>query len=201
MERVNLDERLSAASPSVMAFDRELDTALDGILEERSHTTPRRHRRTLLATAVASVLVFGGTSAALASPSFQELLAGMSLDRSTTLVGESGQDCATGWVVKAEPGVAADDPVVIEGQKILLAIDIDSILIDPEKLQEQRALSDEIAKAAADRGEDPAGLTWNDPAMNALHRAVASEVFDQLTAGGYDASRVHIEGIADCVPQ
>ncbi|GAA1767345.1 hypothetical protein [Agromyces humatus] len=199
MEHVNLDERLSAAAPSVMALDRELDTALDRVLEQRVRTTPRRHRRTLLVTAAASVLVFGGASAALASPSFQELLKGMSLDRSTALVGESGQDCATGWVIKAEPGVPADDPVVLEAQKILQAMDIDSIPIDPVTLQEQRELSDRFAKAAAARGEDPADLTWNDPELSALHSAVTFAVFDRLTAEGYDASRIHIEGVADCV--
>jgi hypothetical protein len=117
MHDKELTARVTASAPSIAQRDRRLYAAIDDVVTESRRPRPRR-KRLFITGATLSVLLLGGTTMALATPSLLDWL-GCTPDQTIKHVNADGDLCAAGMVVQPY-GVPDDDAKHIASRQPLV---------------------------------------------------------------------------------
>lgn len=202
MDDDELYGRLEGSAPVIVPRGDRLHAALDEVVRS-SRPRPRR-QRWLVGGATLSLVLLGGTSAALASPPVLDWL-GFTPDQSLQHTNVDGDLCVAGMIVRPE-GVTADDASFRAAQEILLSIDFDTLEV-PAYIREQQ--NSTAAVAAAARAEE-IGLynrahpeatfqpAPQDPQTELLLSTAYELMTDGVTSRGLDPSHFSFEAVGKC---
>jgi hypothetical protein len=197
-----LNGRLARSAPAITPRGDRLHAALDEVVTS-SRPRPRR-RRWLVGGATVSLVLLGGTSAALASPPVLDWL-GFTPDQSLQHTNVDGDLCVAGMIVRPE-GVAADDESFRAAREILLAIDFDTLEV-PAHIREQQNSGAAAAAAARAEATDLYNLAHPeatfppaaDDSQTDLLLSTAYELMaDGVAARGLDPSHFSFEAVGTC---
>lgn len=202
MDDHELFGRVADSAPSVAPRGNRLSTAIDDVVTE-SRPPHGRRKRLLVAGATLSVLLLGGTSAALASQPLLEWL-GFIPDRPLQHMNANGDFCAAGVIVRPE-GVTDADASFLAAKNILLDIDFDTLQIPDEVRNDDRySASAAAAKAAsiAQYNEANPEATIQPALPDRETDMLLDTVYGLMTAGlkskGLDASHFSLEAGGSC---
>ena len=117
MDDEELMGRLSAARPSIAPRSGPLHATLEDVVAESRHQR-RRRKRFVFTGITLSVILLGGGSAAIASPSVLTWL-GFVPNKTFQHVNAAGDFCAAGIIIHPE-GVPVNDPSFLAARAILL---------------------------------------------------------------------------------
>ena len=142
----------------------------------------RRGRRVGIwgASAAASLVLIGGGSVAIAGGEHSTPW-GWFADNSLTIERSVGADCFVGIRVQWD-GVAEDDPMVLDAQRILSEIDLNTLDITTE-LRDDRAQNASVPEAER--------LTDDEVRLSAMARVASWHTLDELVVLGYDMRPGH----------
>jgi hypothetical protein len=202
MDDETLSARLNASAPSTAPRDERLDAALQEVVIS---TRPLHQRRTrsLLGGIGLSLVLLGGTTAALASEPILDWLT-FAPDQTLAHMNADGYYCVAGIVVQPD-GVAEDDPAFRAAKDILLGIDFDTLEI-PDDIQNSHEYTAEAEAARAssiaelnaahpDATFEPAPP---DPTSSMLVATAVDVINAGVTAEGLDPSHFTIEAGGTC---
>lgn len=184
MDNTDLDVLLHESAPRVTTA-ASLGEHRARIIREARSRSGRRMRR-WGAGALASVLVVGGGSVAMAG-SGNETPWGWVADNVFTVERTDGSACFQGILVKWD-GLSDDDPMVIEAKEIVAGIDLD--VLDTSAMEQE--IRDEYAGATDLSGRSlPIVVSPAQLKQDAIQQIVASELFRTLDDRGYEMSPGH----------
>lgn len=202
MDDEELFDRLTNSTPTVAPRGDRLRAAIDEVVTESR--PPRRPRKRLfVAGATLSVVLLGGTSAALASQPLLEWL-GFTPDQSIQHLNADGDYCAAGMIVRPE-GVPDDDASFLAAKEIFLDIDFDTLKI-PDAIRNDNRYSAAVAAAKAEalaeinaaHPEDPIQPALPDPETHMLIATAYTLMADGLESRGLDVSHFSLEAAGTC---
>lgn len=170
---IDLDRRLRDSAPDTAPLP-DLALHRTRILAEARAGRARR-LRVWIGSAAASVLLVGGGSVAVATSEHMTPW-GWLADNSVTIERSVGPDCFIGMRVRWD-GLAEDDPMVRDAQRILAAMDLTSLDIG-ERLAEDTARNDALAPQERQSSEEVR--------LTAISTVAAWATFDELDALGYE---------------
>lgn len=203
MDDDELMARVTASAPYIAPRDGRLHAAIDDVVTESRRPRPRR-KRPFITGATLSVLLLGGTTTALATPSLLDWLR-FTPDQTIQHVNANGDLCAAGMIVRPE-GVPDDDASFLAAREIFLAIDFETLKI-PDHIRKHQNSS---ARAAAE-AEAEARAQYNaahpeatipparqDPETDMLLSTAFELMTDGVKAKGLDESHFSLEAGGHC---
>jgi hypothetical protein len=200
MDDDDLMGRISGNRPAIAPRTGPLMGALDAVVRDSGHRRRRKHF--LFAGITLSLLLVGGTSAAIASPSLLSWL-GFVPDNTLQHINADGDVCAAGIILRPE-GVPADDASFVAARTILLDIDFDTLQIPDDIRTDTGYAEREEAKAEsfADWNAAHPGATMRPAAADLRTDMLVDTAYRLLTAGvtdqGLDANHFSLEGAGSC---
>ena len=202
MDEEELFGRLANSAPLVAPRDDRLGIAIDQVVME-SRPVRRQRKRLFVAGATLSVMLVGGTSAALASQPLLDWL-GFAPDQSIQHVNANGDYCAAGMIVRPE-GVPNDDASFLAAKDIFLGIDFNTLKI-PDAIRNDykysaaaaSAKAEEIAEYNAAHPEATLQPALPDPETDMLIDTAYTLMTDGLKARGLDVGHFSLEGAGTC---
>jgi hypothetical protein len=199
MDDGELMNRLTASAPSVVPRDGRLHAAVDDVVTESRRPRPRR-KRLFITGATLSVLLLGGTTTALATPSLLDWLR-FTPDQTIEHMNADGHLCAAGMIVRPE-GVPDDDASFLAAREIFLAIDFATLKIPGhirkhwDSTEKERA--EGLAEFNAAHPEAPIDPERQDPDTDMLIHAAYELMTTGVKAKGLDESHFSLEAGGHC---
>ena len=200
MDDDELNGRLARSAPAITPRGDRLHAALDEVVTS-SRPRPRR-RRWLVGGTTLSLVLLGGTSAALASPQVLDWL-GFTPDQSLQHTNVDGDLCVAGMIVRPE-GVTADDESFRAAREILLTIDFDTLEVPAHIREQQNSAAAAAARAAATdlynlaHPEATIQPAADDPQTDLLLSTAYELMTDGVAARGLDPSHFSFEAVGTC---